>query len=156
MSNPSEDMRVAKALRCTVFYLFSRPSLLLFHLLFFLLSVLLFVLHAAMQSSLLCRQNCRDSHLPFLFLVLSIHLPVSSGAERASSVPSAHCRTRLLWACALTLLIPDCVCMCACTVYVRVLCLIPTQLTLPFSPSLSFFFSSCCCDFADLLKVTGK
>lgn len=50
-----------------------------------------------MQSSVLCRQNCRNSHLPFPFLVHSIHLP------------PCHCRLQhLLRACALTLLVITC------------------------------------------------
>ncbi len=96
------------------------------------------VTHAAMQSSLLCRQNCRDSHLPFLFLVISIHLPMSSGAEPASSVLSARCRTqRLLRACTLTLLI-TCLCVCVCArVHICVCSLPHLHTTLPFF--LSFF-----------------
>lgn len=77
------------------------------------------VTRAAAQSSLLCRQNCKDSHLPFLFLVLSIHLPVSAEAEPASMVLSAQdttfaqdlccdnagCLFVCFWVCA-------CVCVC--------------------------------------------
>lgn len=115
----------------------SSPSLLLLiHLLFFLYSLLsplavCPVIHAAMQSSLLCRQNCRDSHLPFPFLVLTIHLTMSCGAELASSLLSACCRTHLLRTYALTLLIT--------CLHVHInwffLCLISTP------PSLSFCLS---------------
>lgn len=93
-----------------------------------------------MQSSVLCRQNCRNSHLPFPFLVHSIHLP------------PCHCRLQhLLRACALTLLVITCCNYLHVYICVCILCLIST------SPSLSSILSFClsCCDFADLLKVTG-
>ena len=92
-------------------------------------STLSFCLSSYMQScgaGLLCRQNCRDSHLPFPFLVLTIHLSMSCGAELASSLLSARCRTQHLFrVCALTFLfvcanmflriyVCVCVCVCAC------------------------------------------
>lgn len=95
------------------------------------------VIHAAMQSGLLCRQNCRDSHLPFPFLVLSIHhLPPPCHLELSrpplQDTLCAHQGLCFDFADYLFVCVYICAFICVCA-----LCLISTP------PSLSFFLSIC-------------